>query len=275
MKKYVLIALLFTFIIGAGISYQDVAFAAEEVPVITEEMQGVDLGHYDVKLSYCNFILNTSGAYRAFEIIFDKNFIEEKLFSDDELFEFLNPLSELIKSMGYAPIVNTKSNSIKGELVFETLTDLYIAMEIDGYDNTKSNIVTQTSFLYKDIFIKQDSPFKNIEEREGALKDILSYFYASGIARDTILLNYIYGTPYKIVSSDADKVTYSVNHRIYLHSFDMNMDMTTVRKINLKQHIPNTAGWYGMAAIIALLVISVPLTITLLRYKNRKRATNG
>jgi hypothetical protein len=172
-------------------------------------------------------------------------------------------------SLGYVSTVDKENNKIIGERKFADITELYIAMGIDGYDTNSSNYVTQKSFFFNDTFIKRPSPFTGIEQSEGAFKDILDAFYNLGIKREAVLLNYVYGTPYTIIKSDADHINYSAAQNIYLHSYDMNLDMSD-KKMNLVQHSPNSVGWYSLGIMIALAVISIPLGVLIIKHKKKK-----
>lgn len=275
MKKFLPLLLTVFFIICLSVSpFTAYADNVNDAKLWIEVPKGADLGDFDVKLSYKNYTLYSSGAYRAFEISFDRYFVADNLtvVDDGETVDgyFLTPLAELIADMGYAVTVDRTNYNIIGEASFDTLTDLYIALGADGYDSNKTNNVTQSSFFYKDTFIKQPSPFTGIEESDEKIKDIIDGFYALGIKREGILLNYTYGTPYTIISSDADTTTYSPSENIYLHSFDMTMDMSD-KKFTIKQHSPNPIGWYSMAVGIAIVVISVPFTIAIIKCKKKKR----
>lgn len=273
MKKLILVFLIVFFMISLNVSALS-AYAEDEHGTV-DEITGEDLGDFDVKLSYYNEILYSSGAYRAFEIIFDKYFVENNLTVDGSKIDFLTPIAESIAKLGYTVTVNITNNSLVGEASFDSLTDLYIVLGVTGYESNENNYVTQSSFLYTDTFIKQNSPFNGIEESDSTLKDVIDYFYTLGVERNHILLNYTYGTPYKIINTNADEITYSVANRLYLHSFDMTLD-TVGREITLVQHSPNVIGWYSLAIIIALFVISVPLTVLFIKHdKNKGGFTNN
>jgi hypothetical protein len=273
MKK--LLPVLFVIFLVLSLSVSNVSAYADELTpdyVIEDSIYGVDLGDFEVELRYDNYILNSSGLYRAFEITFDKEFVDNNNLSDTE---FLMPIAVIISSMGYVTTIDNENYMIVGEMEFDSLTDLYIAQGIDGYSVDSSSYVTQTSFFYTDTFIKTTSLYDGIEESDGVLNQIITQFYELGVSREAILLNYTYGTPYKIISTDADKQTYSITDKIYLHSFDMTMD-TSDREINMVQHSPNQVGWYSLGAMIAVVVISVPLTIVIIKRKKKKgEANNG
>lgn len=275
IKKIIPLLIMLLCLGFVGISKIPAIADTEKSYNMLEQLQpGVDLGDFDVELGYKNYTLNTSGAFRAVEITFDKAFIDNNYpeVATDENSDILTRFAPFIQAMGYNVTIDTPNNKIIGERKFETLTELIIAMGGDGYDSNKTNDITQKGFFFNDTFSKQNSPFTGIEESEGELKQILDEFYSLGIEREAIILNYTYGTPYKIIKSDADHIVYSASESIYLHSFDMNMDMSG-RKINFVRHAPNSAGWYSLAIMIALVVISIPMTILIIRHKKKKKET--
>lgn len=270
-KKVFIILFILIFVLALGAS----SFVAAAEENLDEMPLGEDLGDFDVKIGYKNYTLYSSGAYRAIEITFDKSFIEEKypkIGESERDYSFLDSFSADLTSLGYEIRLDQENNKIIGERTFESLTDLYIAMGIDGYETDNTKYETQKSFLYVDTFIKQNSPFVGIEEAESGFKNILEAIYKLDIKRGAVLLNYTYGTPYKIIKSDADNQFYLSAENIYLHSYDMNLDMTG-RKINLVQHSPNAIGWYSIAIIIALVVISVPLSVLIIKHKKKNKET--
>ncbi|NLL56159.1 MAG: hypothetical protein GX242_02985 [Clostridiales bacterium] len=238
--------------------------------------QGAELDDFDVKLSYKNYILYSSGAYRAIEIVFDENFAKENLpaVTENENPEFLTVFTPYLNSLGYAVKIDKNKYSIIGERKYDDLATLYIDMGIDGYKISKNDYITQKSFFFTDTFIKQSSPFTGVEESQGALKKIINEFYELGVQRETILLNYTYGTPYSIINSDADRINFSAGQNIYLHSYDMNMDMAN-KQINLVQHLPNSANWYALAILISIAVISAPVIFYVKHNKKKKENTYG
>lgn len=276
IRKFLpLVFILFCIFSVSISSISCVAASENSINLLDMQPSGVDLGAYDVKLSYKNYTLYSSGAYRAIEIVFDNNFVSENYpiaEGAEEAPDILSEFAPLIKSLGYIVTIDKENNTIIGERSFDDLTELYIAMGMDGYDSNSNNYITQKSFFFTDTFIKQPSPFTDIETTEGAFKNILNAFYALGVKREAVLLNYTYGTPYTIIKSDADQITYSAAKNIYLHSYDMNLDMSA-KKINLVQHSPNSVGWYTLAIMISLVVISVPVSIFIIKHKKKNKET--
>lgn len=276
MKKFVPIALLLIVALTCvKVSTAPASAAGESFPDLVGESNGADLKYFDVKLTYRNYILSSSGAYRAIEIAFDRNFAATLPQAEgDATPDYLAVFGPYLQNLGYNEKVDKVNYTIKGERKFDTLTDMYIALGLDGYEPDKSDLPTQKSFYFIDTFNKQNSPFAGIEEEDNVLNAILKEFYNLGITRERILLNYTYGTPYKIIKTDADQTTYSASESLYLHSYDMNMDMSG-RQIYLVQHTPNPVGWYTTAIIIAVVVISIPVAIFLINKRKHKEVYHG
>lgn len=264
MKKTLIFILTAVLACAAFISIAPAAFAAGDTPE-TEP----SLDPFKAELSYTYRILYGSGAYVGYDITFDGQFVAESLTDENGKTDFLQPLAELFALKGYQVVKNISANRLTAFIRFDTLTDLQIAQNVTGYDKSTSKPVEDYGFLYVRRYSKQNSPFTGIEGENSGYKDILDYFYSLNIERDDILLKYTYGTPYKIVTSDADTMVYSLQNNIYLHTYDMTMDMSD-RKINLVTKSPNSLGWYTIAIGISVAVLAVPLTVAIIKRKKEK-----
>ncbi len=235
---------------------------------------GYDLGGYQISIAYRSYTKNISGVYHGFTVTLDKTFLAQSGTVDKGVFYYcslFSYLEEVFTFSGYTVTVDAINGQFDAWLEFDSMTDYYIASGIDGYQVDKSSAEKKSSFLYTDYHSQTTTVFTIIEEEGNLLNEILNACYKVGAERDKILLTYVYGTPYKMINTDADEKSYSSAEKLYLHSFNMTMGETG-RVINLYQHVPNSVGWYVLAVIIALPFIAVPLIYMILK---KKKARNS
>ena len=283
-KKSVLLIALLVFIVAMTsigivvIPHSSAAADADEIiegdsENSSQEFVGYDLsGDYQVSIAYHSYNTKYAGPYYAFVITFDQALLMEIIDEADDLLnlqpEIFTYIGSLFRYNGY-----TVSKDNKGRLIaylsFDSLTDYYIASGRDGYEVNQSSGDKRKSFLFIDYYTQMQTVFSRIEEEGNILNAILQSLYGVGAERDRILLTYTYGTPYKMISSEADNIVYNTNRQLYLHSFNMTM-ATSDRTIHLRQHSPNSVGWYSLAIIIAIPVIAFPLAIAVIRHRKNK-----
>lgn len=233
---------------------------------------GYDLDGYDVAFSYHNYTLRNSGVYFAFVVTLDKNFhrtiskTENNVAYDCLL---MDKIKLIFSSLGYTVVSDDFNGQLYAYLSYDTMTDYYIANGLDGYEVSESDATEDKGFLFTDYYTETDTVFSLIGAGDNVIDVCVNLCKEAGAAEDKILLRYVYGTPYKIITSDADSVTYNSQRSLYLHSFDMTV-ADKDRLIHFTQHAPNPVGWYVLAVIIAIPVIAVPLTIMIIRRKKKQ-----
>lgn len=237
---------------------------------------GYDLDGYQISIAYRSYTKNIAGVYHGFTVTLDKTFlaqsgrVENGVFHYCSLFDYLEGVFTF---SGYDVTVDTINGQFDAGLEYDTMTDYYIANGIDGYRVEKSEAEKTASFLYTDYHSQSATVFTIIEEEGNLLNEILNACYKVGAERDKILLTYVYGTPYKMINTDADVKSYNSSEKLYLHSFNMTMDDTN-RVINLYQHVPNTVGWYALAVIIALPFIAAPIIYMIVKTKKSRQTVS-
>lgn len=279
IKKITLVLLLTVALLFSGIaiySSQNSAFAGDKYVIDNTSDGGIsgmgyDLNGYKVAVEYHDYTLNPSGIYIGFVITLDKAFLKslgcvvDNIYYYPDFFEYLRALFTL---QGYTVSVDEFNGQMTAYLKFDTKTDYYIANNRDGYE-VGSMPESKSGFLFTEYYSQGKTVFSIIETEGNLLNVILGEFYKAGVAREEVFLTYVYGTPYKIITTDADKVVYNYDSKLYLHSFSMTMDNTD-RVINFVQRSPNSVGWYSLAVIIALPFIIIPLVLCILKRKKRR-----
>ncbi len=276
MKK-ILAVILFVATIIATLTFAPTAAFAGGAVAVTEgdrssllRDSGYKLGDgYYVEISYDNYILYSSGIYQAFTVTFDKVFWDGYA-ADENGINYRNNILEAIKLLfggrGYVTEIDKDNARFTAFIKYESLTDYYIANDIDGYEREESSGNEKKGFLFNEYESSTTTIFKIIETEGNLLNAILQICYQAGINRENVALSYVYGTPYKIITTDADEVNYSSGQKLYLHTYKMNMDNYD-REIVMKQKSPNPTGWYVLAIIIGMAVLALPLTIVIVKRK--------
>ncbi|MFA6867239.1 MAG: hypothetical protein WCR54_06950 [Clostridia bacterium] len=271
LKKFMPVLIILVAIITT-VAISPVCAFADTNDITADEITGIDLGDYNVELTYKRYILQTSGIEMAFEVVFDRNYVATNFGASgqNQIQDVLTEISLIVKNLGYIITLDTENNSFVGSMSFDSITDYYIAIDEDGYGTYQDTSNTKKSFLYVQSDSSTKTVFDGIEESEGLLQNFLQNFYNLGIDRENILLSYEYGTPYKIISTDADSKTYLVGKHIYVHKFDMNMDNSD-REIHLSQKSPNIVGWYLTALGIALVIAGMVTLVYIVRKKRKEK----
>jgi len=172
-----------------------------------------------------------------------------------------------------------KNFTLTANLRFSSLTDLYIANGITGYEKDDSPRDKKETFLYvsytseyRTVFSELSKPAPEDETKTTIIRFVFDYLLGLGITVEEMDFVYIYGTPYKTVSSNADERLVIDGGYNYSHVFHVkDLDMT----VRLVQRSPNSKGWYLIAVTLALGVGAVPITISIVKRKKKEKMTNG
>ena len=266
MKKKLVITLIIVLLLvivicSSCVNVQDNAYAEKN-------SVGYELEEFSVKINYCYYVKYISGLYFAFEVIFDKDFYST---IDDKTAVF-NSLKDTFVKNNYKINIDMVNGKMSAYMDFDSVTDYYIAAGMDGYETNVSDKAEKKSFLYTYYVSENTTVFSDIKKDGKFINRIYNACLNIGLTDEDIVLNYIYGTPYneKLLTSDADSVSYSVTDRLYYHYYMMNMAETD-RLIKIKQRVPNSTGWYFIAILTGIVVLSIPLVIYLLKKKKEKR----
>lgn len=265
MKKFAVIAIALALFLSL-LCIQTGGAALAEQPSDGFELRN----DYLAEITYANFNMANGNIIRTFSLTFDKdyfnNFGEEDQGSGEQL---LNYVSGYILAIGFKPEKDEKGRVI-GSKVYDSATDLYLEYGINGYENDDSDYERNDGLLYSDIISTQKTIFDGIEE-DNSLGMLLGILYMFNLDRKDIALSYHYGTPYKIITSDAERSYLDTNSDIYIHEFYMDLD-NAGREIEISQRIPNATNWYLIAIAIALPIVLVTLAgMAISVYKKRRR----
>lgn len=277
-------ALFATILIAISVVFAGTSVAgetAEAAPGFSnlEELKniGYDLEGYDASVTYYSYTLNTSGVYFAFEVTLDKEFLLRAGSVEDCVYRYpdmLGDLENMFSAAGYKVQLDEFNGQILSYMEFASTTDYYVATGRDGYEVSENSADKKTGFLFTDYYSSSKTPFSNIGSEGNFLDVIYRKLKELGATEDKILLTYVYGTPYKTITSDADKTGYNYERNIYTHSFEMTIAEKD-RVINLKNHSPNAWGFYILAIACAVPFIAVPITVAVLRKKKQEEKHVG
>jgi len=248
-------------------------YASASDPSGFEELQniGYDLGDYQASLTYYSCTMNTAGVCFAFEVILDSDFLLKSSTVEGNVLKYPDILAEfekLFQSIGYKTELNN-NGELLAYLYFDSMTDYYVASGRNGYELPDPSENKKSGFLFTEYYSTSETVFAAVDSGEGIVSRIFDGIVALGADKDKILLKYVYGTPYKTISTDADEKKYDYNQGIYLHSFNMNLSNKD-REIHLTNRSPNAWGFYLLAVIAAVIVIAVPLTVCIVKLKKKK-----
>lgn len=243
-----------------------------------EELKGIgyDLKGYDAEIGYYSYTLSNSGVYFAFEVTLDKDFLKRVGEVEDCVYrypEMFGELETMFTAMGYTVDCDKHNGQLLASITFDSTTDYYIATGRNGYESNESSATVKKGFLYNDYYSSTVTVFSSVEDEGNLLNTIYQKCIDLGAEKEKIKLSYFYGTPYKIISTDADQVEYNYNKKLYVHRFDMTIE-TKDREIHFTQHSPNSWAFYLIAVIVAIPVIAVPLAIAIAKRK-KKEGANG
>ena len=234
------------------------------------EKNGTDLKGAFAMISFYNYVKYGTGKYLAYKLTYDYSYYQKK---KSTLNKLLEELKESFVKNGYTVSVNVFAGEMTASLSFET-TEVYLrsvdyngfVAEQDNYDSIiKTPFYSEYSFKTTTLFTDIDKEYKFIGRiyYVGCVK--------AGIEKNNVLLQYVYGTPYKekTIRSNADSIVYSPDNNLYLHIFNMTID-TPDKEVVITQHTPNTPVWYCIAIAAGVVVMSVPLAVYLLKRKKKE-----
>lgn len=228
---------------------------------------GYDLNGYEVEIGYYSYTLKGSGVYFAFELTLDKNFrgrIERSRCSA----MFLE-LKKIFYEMGYTVRTDSNNGQILGQLNYSSTTDYYIATGRDGYEVGTASTPSKKGFFFNEYSSASVSPFSIIEEEGNILNVIYEMCLNLGADKQKILLSYYYGTPYKIIDTDADIKKVDYDKSVYVHRFNMTLEDKD-RELHFTQRSTNAWAFYLLAVLAAVPVIAVPLVISIKKQKKKE-----
>ncbi len=225
---------------------------------------------YFAEITYANFNMAGGSIVRTFSITFDKEFFDS--FEEDSPMgreQLLNYVSGYIFAMGFKAEKDDTGRVI-GSKVYDSATDLYLEYGINGYEPDDSDYDRQDGFLYSDIISTQKTIFDGIEE-DTSFGLLLGILYMFNLERQDIALSYHYGSPYKIITTDAERSYFDTNSDIYIHEFYMDLN-SAGREIKIFQRVPNATNWYLLALAISLpIVLATLLGLIVSVYKKKRR----
>lgn len=240
-----------------------------------EESSGYEnYNNFPVEIAYENYSLQSGSILRTISITMDmSDDVIGMLSKMAALLGVYSDIEPMLTAVGYKVEIDT-NGKIVAYNVYDSVTDLYIAYGIDGYyiDESEPNPkdYTKKSFFFVDSYSYSTTVFDDVLTNEDSLFNyILKSVEGYGFTESDILFTYRYGTPYKIINSDADTVKKDADYDVYVHTFYMTAD-TCGREICLSQHSPNQLGWYLVALGVAL-VIALSFVVIAVAVKRKRR----
>lgn len=259
MKKFFAIALVLIVFSAVLIPLGGAVYAESEADYAVPEGYLAEIAFYDHNLS-------GGGVARSIVVTFDRQYFYQDEYFVPFIFA-MSTIGEILDQIGYKS-EQIAGCRVKGTRQYDSVTNVYIENEIDGYENSPSEAEEKRSLFFIDYISRQKTIFENVQENENSVfYHLLNVLYSIGLEKDDILLTYSYGTPYKIIISDADKTIYDSSQKIYIHDFYMSVDGSG-RTIVVTQHVPNSVVWYA-AALGGSVVIG--LFFALIYLAKRKR----
>lgn len=265
MKKILLMIFAFLILPLAVISQSNQAACA---------FDGYDVrGDYKADIVYGDFSLSNGRVLSTFSVTFDKVFFESiknngNVFNDESLIDFLEGF--ISSEMGYE-VQKDDNGRVVGSKIYDSVTDRYIAAGRDGYEKNDNDYDSESTFWFTTITSKW-AIFEDAKNSNNVLNFIMEILTAFGLQKEEIALSFHYGTPYKVIESDAEKVYFDTNYNIYVHEFYMDIN-TCDRQLVMRQTVPNTVNWYLVAILSAIPFVVAPILIGLrLKKKERKRS---
>lgn len=221
-------------------------------------------------ISFYSYVEYVTGYYFAYKLTYDYDYYQKK---KSTLNALLDELGESFKNNGYDVTVNNFSGEMIASLSFKRTEDYLKYTDYDGFapqDSSYDSI--EKKVFYIDRTSKSKTLFADIEKEYKFIGRIYSVgCVKAGIDKDNVLLQYVYGTPYKekFLRSNADYVVYSAENNLYLHVFKMTMD-THDKEVILINHVPNTKVWYAISIAAGVVFFAIPLTIYLIKRKKKE-----
>lgn len=154
--------------------------------------------------------------------------------------------------------------------------------ERDGYEIYDPKEGLKTWGFYRNIYeFTFDTAFKNVANNQylSVADEAINGMRDYGITDDNFRYVYNYGTfmTQKTLTSNADKIYFDDNEKIYIHEFVMSKDGADAKQVTLTQKAYNSTGWN--ITLIAIVLVALVITV-LIRYKqvsaaNKERAVEN
>lgn len=278
MRKTALILIFIVTIIASITVSPALAFAVNEKEIAEGDINTLSTSGYslqegfDVLIAYHDYTLYSSGMYFAYEITFDRDFCATRAEESESDYksELILALRLFFTIRNYATITeDTENAKLVASVKYDSKSDLYIANGIDGYMQGGSSPKESKNFFFNEYTSTINTVFSKVKIPGQTVYSLVELCKEFQIPSERILFNYTYGTPYKIIKSNADETKFLTSRNIYTHSYTMTMD-TFDRQVILTQSSPNTTNWYILAIALALVVCIVPLLLVVLRKKEVK-----
>lgn len=263
---------IFIFFIVIAIAF---SFLIMELP---EEASATQNGHnirenYKLEIVFGNFYLASGRILQSFSVTFDDDYFNQI----EEKEELLKDISLFLRLVGFTPEIDYNGR-VLGKLEYESATDWEIKNERDGYKNYGSlDYREEKDFFFRKIFSEKKTIFAGINGDNDTIDYLLFMLgtHLFNLSIEDIAFGYHYGTPYKIISTNAEKRYFDNKARIYVHEFQMDIH-TADREIMMIQKVPNVVNWYLLAIIITIPFIVVPFIMAIyLKRRERKGLTKG
>lgn len=231
-----------------------------------------DIGESDDYLAVFSYsTINTpfNSLIYEYKVSIDKDTLD----AEDSM-ELLGSIAELFALYGFE--VSKGETEVIAIKEFDSYTDLYIFQGIDGYSldaGGRELTLSKRTLLYN--YVSYDSPnvFNNIDETilttgDELIKTPLNLLDDYGIGIDKVRFEYTLGTPYsyKILDTNATIKYFNDAEGIYCHTLTMDIDNNSTL-LTVTRRTPNTAVWYGIAALAGFAIAFIPLMIALVKRK--------
>ncbi len=249
-------------------------FISTDKPVYAEESTSDQYSYgytlddgYNVQISYHYYILYLSGVYFAYDVTFDNAFYS----SVENKKELINSVKDTFLKNGFSLDVDIDNGKMTAYLSYDSLTDYYISQGENGYSIGEPSVPVKKTLFYTDYSNTFQTVFTGLKTEGKFVNRIYNACVDAGIEDENILLSYVYGTPYgeNLITSSADKISYSASEHMYYHIFNMKVSERE-RFITVNQHSPNSSGWYLIAIIAGIVVLAIPLTVLVIKKKRRQ-----
>lgn len=264
MKKITVVLILLTLL----------AAAVSAAPIFGERLVIEEEGNEEVaSLVFWNFTNLSGQVIRSFEyhpsdmLYLNADGSVNEFFVTTTLERLESVLNTALKETDYK--VRLENGVLSATILYESLTDMYIAMGETGFEYEEPDAEISSGFFFNTAVSKMKTVWDAVGDETTVPGFFKSMAVAAGEREDKLEYVYFYGTKYKpeAVASDADKIVYS--DRLYFHQFYMN-SATTGREITFTQKNPNPTGWY-VVAILAGCAVAAGITAVFFVKRKRKK----
>ncbi|MFA5450261.1 MAG: hypothetical protein WC292_07495 [Clostridia bacterium] len=241
---------------------------------------------YKIEVTYNDFLLSGGDILRNFTFWVDQERVNSGLsvamqaIVNSQILEAFSNIEDDFEDAGYLVSYTENSGFLEVSLeYYESYTEQYAALGIDGYEKPSSSAQTEKGFFFNTSQINRDTIYKNLKEgaySEGSPLGLLDaatqkLFSIHNIEESDILYIYNYGTKYstRLINSDADSIYTHEKLGITIHKFAMdNSEM--LREITLTQTSPNAPVWYALVFGATAVVAAVIVGVAVYRVKKKK-----